>query len=111
MGRLPRAKKKRISLFELMEMFPTEKSVMSHIESVRWNGTRYCGHCGSTRTVKSKHPTMPYRCKDCRKHFSVRTGTLMESSRIPYRRWLAAIYLMNTNIKGISSTNPIERGH
>ena len=77
---------------------------MEHIESVRWNGTRYCGHCGSTRTVKSTHPTMPYRCKDCRKHFSVRTGTLMEGSRLPYRKWLAAIYLMNTNIKGISST-------
>ena len=84
-------------MFELMEIFPTE-------ESVRWNGTRHCGHCGSTRTVKSKHPTMPYRCKDCRKHFSVRTGTLMENSRLPYRKWLAAIYLIGTNIKGISST-------
>lgn len=104
MARTSKAKKKRISLFELMEMFPTEETAMQYIESVRWNGARYCGHCGSFRTVESKHPTMPYRCKDCRKHFSVRTGTLMQDSRLPYRKWLAAIYLMGTNIKGISST-------
>lgn len=47
---------------------------------------------------------MAYRCKDCRKHFSVRTGTVLEESRLPLQKWLMAIYLMTTARKGIPST-------
>ena len=47
---------------------------------------------------------MAYRCKDCRKHFSVRTGTVLEESRLPLQKWLMAIYMMTTACKGIPST-------
>ena len=47
---------------------------------------------------------MAYRCKDCRKHFSVRTGTVLEESRLPLQKWLMAIYMMTTARKGIPST-------
>ena len=43
---------------------------------------------------------MPYRCRDCRKFFSVRTGTVMQSSKLGYQTWALAIYLLNTGIKG-----------
>ncbi len=46
---------------------------------------------------------MPYRCKDCRQHFSVRKGTAMESSPLGYRKWAIAVYLVATHLKGISS--------
>ena len=46
---------------------------------------------------------MPYRCKDCRKHFSVRTNTVLAESRIPLHKWLLAIFLLTTNLKGVSS--------
>ena len=46
---------------------------------------------------------MPYRCKDCRKHFSVRTNSVLAESRIPLHKWLLAIFLMSTNLKGVSS--------
>ena len=46
---------------------------------------------------------MPYRCKDCRKHFSVRTKTVLAESRIPLHKWLLAIFLLTTNLKGVSS--------
>ena len=48
---------------------------------------------------------MPYRCreKQCAKRFSVKTATIMEASNLGYRAWAVAIYLMNTNIKGVSS--------
>lgn len=46
---------------------------------------------------------MPYRCKDCRKHFSVRVGTIFESSKVSLQIWLAAIYLMTVAKKGVSS--------
>ncbi len=46
---------------------------------------------------------MPYRCGDCRKYFSVRTGTVMERSHIPLQKWVIGLYLMATNLKGVSS--------
>ena len=46
---------------------------------------------------------MPYRCRDCRSHFSVRKGTVMQSSKIPLQKWVIAIYMMTTGIKGTSS--------
>ena len=46
---------------------------------------------------------MPHRCRDCRKFFSVKTGTAMQSSNFSCRKWAIAVYLMNTGIKGVSS--------
>jgi transposase-like protein len=46
---------------------------------------------------------MPYRCQDCRKHFSIRTNTILAESKIPLQKWFFAIYLMTTARKGISS--------
>jgi hypothetical protein len=47
---------------------------------------------------------MPYRCRDCRQHFSVRTGTVLAEGRFPLHKWLIAIYMMTTARKGIPST-------
>ena len=46
---------------------------------------------------------MPYWCRDCRSYFSVRTGTPLQHSRVPLRKWAITIYLCCTSIKGISS--------
>ena len=46
---------------------------------------------------------MPYRCVDCRSYFSVKTGSAMQASKLSYRIWVFAIYLMSTNLKGVSS--------
>lgn len=47
---------------------------------------------------------MLYWCKPCRKYFSVNTGSLMEDSRLSYKKWLIAIYLLSTSLKGVAST-------
>ena len=46
---------------------------------------------------------MPYWCSDCRSYFSVKLGTLMQGSNLPMRKWAIAIYLVTTNLKGVSS--------
>ena len=46
---------------------------------------------------------MPYRCSDCRAYFSVKTGTVMGGSHLPLRKWVFAIYLHLTSLKGVSS--------
>ena len=93
-----------ISIIELTEMFPNEASAVRWWESVRWPNGRFCGHCGSTETkaVPNAKP-MPYWCKGCKSYFSVRTGSTIENSRLPLRKWAFAIYLYVTCLKGVSS--------
>ena len=85
-------------------MFPDEATATKWFESTLWNGERCCGHCGSinTHNVPNRKP-MPYRCRDCRKYFSVRTGTPLAHSNVKLRKWAVAIYLELTSLKGISS--------
>ena len=100
-----RADRDGISLIELYEMFPDEAAAVEWFETIRWpTGEKFCPRCGSDETapVASGKP-MPYRCASCRKYFSVRTGTVMESSRLPMRKWVFALYLCSTNLKGVSS--------
>ena len=94
-----------ISLFDLQEIFPDEQTAVKWVEELRWpDGERHCPRCKSEHTspVPNAKP-MPYRCKSCRKYFSVKTGTVMEESRLPIRKWVYAVYMMTTNLKGVSS--------
>ena len=47
---------------------------------------------------------MPYRCKTCRKRFSVRTNTVMARSNLDYQQWIISLYIAATGIKGTAST-------
>jgi len=99
-----KAHRKGITLLELARRFPTEASAVKWFEGVIWPTERACGHCGSVDTyrVKSGKP-MPYRCRDCKGYFSVKTGTLMAGSPLPVLKWVYAIYLDVTSLKGVSS--------
>lgn len=93
-----------ISLIELQEMFPDEAAARKWFETILWGeGQRYCPRCGTDNNYKCKHAKMPYRCRDCKKYFSVRTGTVLERSKIPLRKWAICIYLELTSLKGVSS--------
>lgn len=98
-----KAYRKGITILELSEMFPNEESAQAWLESWIWPNGRACPHCGSVRTTESAHAKMPYWCTDCRSYFSVRIGTLLEGSKIPLRKWVWAIYLHLTSLKGVSS--------
>ena len=95
---------KSMSVYEFLQKFPDEKAAIAFFEARRWGNRPYCPHCGSLSVsrVPSGKP-MPYRCKDCRKHFSVRTGTVLAESKLPLHNWLLAIYMLHTARKGVSS--------
>jgi len=92
------------SLLELADRFSTEEKARKWFERLVWpNGERCCPHCGSLDTHEASHPKMPYRCRDCRRYFSVKTGTVMAGSPLSLRQWAFAIYLDGTSVKGVSS--------
>jgi transposase-like protein len=99
------SKPETVSLYQFFQRFPDEESARKYFENNRWGGEISCPHCGglSVAPVKNQKP-MPYRCRDCRQHFSVRTGTVLAESRLPLHKWLMATYMMTTARKGIPST-------
>ena len=96
--------RKGLSLVEITRMFPDDATARAWMESVRWPEGPVCPHCGSTNAQHPvKHRTMTHRCRDCRKWFSVRTGTPMQSSKLGLDTWAIAMYLLNTGLKGQAS--------
>ena len=95
--------RKGIDLIEMFAMFPDEEAAILWFEAVIWPEGRYCPKCGSKRTGSASHKKMPYWCTDCRSYFSVKTGTVLQNSKVPMQKWAIAIYLCLTNLKGISS--------
>ena len=99
-----RSHRQGLTLIQLLTMFPDDATSETWFEVQRWSEGRYCPDCGSVNTVPiaSRKP-MPYRCRDCRGHFSVRKGTVMQSSRFGLQKWAIALYMMTTGIKGTTS--------
>ena len=93
-----------ISLVELLQKFPNNDTAEKWFSKVRWPEGPVCVKCGSVNVQeKTTHPTMPHRCRDCRKFFSVRTATAMQNSKLGYQTWALAIYLVTVGLKGQSS--------
>jgi len=93
-----------ISTFEFFKRFPNERSAVEAIEARRWKDGVVCPHCQGEKTT-SLSGSFYHQCnrKECRKQFTVRTGTIFERSHIPLHKWLYAMYLHQTARKGISS--------
>ena len=88
----------------------TEEAAVRLIEHCRWGGKPECPRCGSARvsTVVKSVP-MSHRCRACRKYFSVRTGSILEESRLPLSKWLLAIKLLGSESQDMSSVQMAER--
>lgn len=88
-------------------MFPDNATAAQWFASQRWpDGKPRCPACGHDDVqIGAAHANQPYRCRhrDCRKRFSVKTGTAMQSSKLDCQTWAVAMYLVITSLKGISS--------
>ncbi len=96
------------SFAQMLQALPDETSCREYLENIRWGGEPECPHCGSKTNEHYKlkvkgHFNGLYKCKDCRKRFTVTVGTMFEGSHAPLRKWFIAMYIFNSHKKGISS--------
>jgi transposase-like protein len=90
------------TLLEAVRYFSDEDRCRDFLAGLRWpNGVR-CIKCDSDRAGFLATRSL-WRCKDCRKEFSVKRGTIFEDSPIPLSKWLPAIWLYSAGKKGRSS--------
>lgn len=98
--------------------FHDEAAAFAKLESIVWPTGPTCPHCGNAGKIydlkgvrsktSKKNPEGVERhglkkCAECRKQFTVRVGTVFESSHIPLHKWLQAAYLLASSKKGVSS--------
>jgi transposase-like protein len=85
--------------------FTDETAAIAHLEQSRWADSVTCPHCGSVSVTRmaGKTQTGYFQCNGCRDKFTCRTGTVMERSHIPVRKWLLAIHLISSSKNGMSA--------
>ena len=77
-----------MTVIQLLQKFPDDASAERWFEEQRWPEGRFCPDCGSTNIAEvANRKPMPYRCRDCRSHFSVKKGTVMQSSKLGLQKW------------------------
>jgi transposase-like protein len=87
--------------------FQNEAAAFAYVEARLWPNGPVCRHCGEAERVgklqgKTTRPGL-YKCYRCRRPFTVRMGTIFESSHLPLHLWLQVIHLMCASKKGIAS--------
>jgi len=87
--------------------FHNEEAAYAYVEARVWPEGPTCPKCGERERVSKMQGKSTrigaYKCYKCRKPFTVKVGTIFESSHVPMHLWLQAIYLMCASKKGISS--------
>ncbi|MHB8447874.1 MAG: IS1595 family transposase [Sulfuricaulis sp.] len=87
--------------------FQDADKAREYLEALRWPNGVVCPHCGVVGDHyklqgKSTRPGL-WKCKDCRKQFTVIVGTVFSDSKIPLNKWLLAVHLICASKKAISS--------
>ena len=89
--------------------FHDEREAFAYVEARVWPNGPTCPHCGNAdatriRLMAGKSTRLGVRqCNECRKPFTVKVGTIFESSHVQLRLWLQAIHLVCSSKKGISA--------
>jgi len=101
-----------MNLTDIAKHFGDEQSARTFLEAQRWPNGPICPHCGLENEAYLLEPQGEskthvrkgvWKCKGCRKQFTVTVGTIFEDSHIPLNKWLMAIHLLCASKKGMSA--------
>src|SRR6266849_4321456 len=88
------------------ERFTDALAAAEYLESIRWPDGPVCPHCGEAGRdpyfLKNQTRRL-WKCRVCKKQFTVTVGTIFEGSHIPLNKWLLAFYLLCSSKKGMSA--------
>ncbi len=90
------------SLIEMVRYFSDADICVEFVASLRWLEGVACPHC-SNKNVGFLKTRRIWKCRACRKQFSVKTGTIFEDSPLALDKWLMAIWLVVNCKNGVSS--------
>ena len=106
-----------MSLATVASKFADESAAWEYVELLRWDGTPACPRCDSLnvryvnpmgndlRSTRTGTKTFRrvWKCRTCKRQFSVLIGTIFEGTKIPLRKWLMAIYFMSAGKNGVAA--------
>lgn len=88
----------------------SEPAAVEFLEKQRWGNSPACVHCGADNVYKmagdgpdGRSARFLWRCRDCKKQYTVRIGTVYEESRIELRHWCYAFWRASTSKKGVAA--------
>src|ERR1700740_2038677 len=84
--------KSPISTFQLFEMIPNQEAARVYLEARLWPNGVTCPVCGLGDRITARKGGY-YRCNQCKEDFTVRTGTLFDSSHIPLHKGVSSMEL------------------
>jgi transposase-like protein len=92
------------TLLDLFAYFENEQVCRDYLDLLRWPEGIKCAYkdCNHDKVFRFGNGKV-YKCSKCKKQFSIKVGTIFEDSKIPLKKWFAAIYLITSHKKGISS--------
>src|SRR5208282_3540055 len=103
----------QLSKSEVIEAIPLacsdELAAVEFFEALRWADTPTCSHCGSAEVYKmldragQRSQRYLWRCRGCKKQYTVRIGMVWEESRLPLRHWCYAFWRASTSKKGVAA--------
>jgi len=92
-----------MSILEFAEQFPNEKFCREQFKSIREKEGIVCKKCGNKKHYWLKGKWQ-WQCSNCSFRTGLRSGTLMESAKLPVRTWFLAMAFMSFSKKGISAS-------
>jgi transposase-like protein len=111
-----------MTVLQLADKLRDDADAYKFLEELRWDGAPVCPHCeatepyfltpknGQTRSTRtgSESQRRVWKCRKCRKQFSVLTGTIFHGTKIPLRTWVMVIFEMASSKNGVAAKE-IER--
>lgn len=90
------------TLLEAIQYFSDEQTCIDAVAAMRWPNGPVCPDCQTTEPYYLKTQRR-WKCRDCRRQFSVKVETIFEDSPISLTKWLPALWLLVNNKNGVSS--------
>jgi len=94
--------KQPTNLLEAIRLYADLDVATKTVADKRWPNGAICPHCGSSENAYLAKQRR-WKCRGCRKQFSVKVGTIFEDSPLGFDKWLPAVWLAANSKNGISS--------